>query len=190
MRRNVLLAVVALAAAFGGYFFARAMSTPGAPESARAAPAGYADTVRSAEELLGQRRPDFELEDISGRTVTADGFDGSIWLVNFWATWCAPCVEEMPMLSDLQERYAGDGLKIVGIALDDPDRARAFAQELGIGYTILLGRADAVITGRRYGNATGMLPFSVLVDASGTIRWTHLGALDREDLEEKFQALR
>ena len=94
------------------------------------------------------------------------------------------------MLSDLQERYAGDGLKIVGIALDDPDRARAFAQELGIGYTILLGRADAVITGRRYGNATGMLPFSVLVDASGTIRWTHLGALDREDLEEKFQALR
>lgn len=94
------------------------------------------------------------------------------------------------MLSELQAEYGDGGVHIVGVALDDPDRARAFAEDLAVEYTVLLGRADAVITGRRYGNAAGLLPFSVLVDAHGVIRWTHLGALEREVLEEKIQSLR
>lgn len=191
MKRNLLLAAVALAAALGGYFLARVLDPGGGTGTPAAAPSAHPTaTVRSADELLGQRRPDFTLEDGSGQPVSAADFDGSIWLVNFWASWCAPCVEEMPMLSDLQQKYEDSGVRIVGIALDDPDRARAFAEQLGVDYTILFGRADAVVTGRRYGNATGLLPFSVLVDAGGTIRWTHLGALERDLLESRIGSLR
>ena len=146
--------------------------------------------VLSADELLGQRRPDFTLSDSNGILISASDFEGDVWLVNFWATWCTPCVEEMPMLSLLQQEYAGQGVKIVGIALDDAERAREFATGMAISYPILVGQADVVVTGRRYGNNTGMLPFSVLIDANGIIRWTHLGPLTRKELKEQIQALR
>ena len=94
------------------------------------------------------------------------------------------------MLSRLQQKYAGEGVKIIGIALDDADRAREFAADLSIKYPILVGQADVVLTSRRFGNTTGMLPFSVLVDANGIIRWTRLGVLTREELEAQIQALR
>ncbi len=90
------------------------------------------------------------------------------------------------MLSQLQQDYAGMGLRVVGIALDDPERASEFAADLGIDYPVLVGKTDVVLTGRRYGNATGMLPFSVLVDATGIIRWSHLGAISHEALVQQL----
>jgi thiol-disulfide isomerase/thioredoxin len=111
-------------------------------------------------------------------------------LLNFWATWCAPCVEEMPMLSRLQRDYSGRGLRVVGITVDDPVRARAFAQDLGLDYPLLFGTGEAMLVGRRYGNASGMLPFSVLIDAAGVVRWTHLGAIRREQLETQLAELK
>ena len=192
MRKNfIILAVVALMASSGGYFLARFLSP--SPESGIPGPglAGVEVTpAPSADRLVGQRRPDFMLSDINGSPVSASDFEGDVWLANFWATWCKPCVEEMPMLSLLQQEYAGQGVKIVGIALDDADRARDFAARMAISYPILVGQADVVMTGRSYGNSTGMLPFSVLIDADGIIQWTRLGALNREELEEQIQALR
>jgi peroxiredoxin len=96
----------------------------------------------------------------------------------------------MPMLSLLQRDWSDRGVKIVGIALDDADRAREFVADMAIDYPILVGMADVVVTGRRYGNSTGLLPFSVLVDTDGIIRWTRLGALEREELERQILALR
>ncbi len=93
------------------------------------------------------------------------------------------------MLSELQGQFANEGVKIVGIALDDAERAADFASDLGIDYPVLVGQTDVVITGRRFGNATGMLPFSVLVDTSGIVRWTHLGALSRNVLETEIRSL-
>jgi len=182
------MAAVAVMAASGGYFFAMRLSpspTPG-PPAERFAPGA----VPAPENLLGQRRPDFSLADSAGQRVSADRFDGQVLLVNFWATWCAPCIEEMPMLSQFQRDYAGQGVAVVGIALDDPRRAQEFARELGVGYTLLFGLADAMVVGRRYGNRAGMLPYSVLVDAAGIIRWTRLGILDRGELEAQLTALR
>ncbi len=192
MRKTfIIMAVVAFIAASGGYFLARFFSPP--IDSATLGP-GMAVVAATptlpADDLLGQRRPDFTLSDINGAPVSASNFEGDIWLVNFWATWCAPCVEEMPMLSQLQQEYAGQGVKIVGIALDDAERASQFASDMAISYPILVGQADVVVTGRRYGNNTGMLPFSVLIDTKGIIRWTHLGPLTREDLKAQIQALR
>ena len=87
------------------------------------------------------------------------------------------------MLSQLQIDRRESGLNVVGIALDDPDRAAEFAAAMDLSYPILLGSTDVVLTGRRYGNRSGMLPFSVLVDSAGIIRWSHLGALEAHQLE-------
>ena len=170
-RQLLALLAVAVLAAAGGFFAAKHFAGAGDP-----APAGV-------ETLVGQARPDFRHPDLDGRMREAADFDGALTLVNFWATWCAPCVEEMPMLSELQDRYRDRGFRVVGIALDERDRAAAFARDLGITYPVLLGEADVVVTSRRYGNTTGMLPYSVLVDAKGVVRWLRLGALERAQLE-------
>ena len=192
MRKNfIIMVVVAFIASSGGYFLAKFLISPPEPAIPGPGPAAVAMTpALSADDLLGQRRPDFTLSDINGLPVSASDFEGNVWLVNFWATWCTPCVEEMPMLSRLQQEVAGQGVKIVGIALDDEHRASEFAANMAISYPILVGQADVVITGRQYGNNTGMLPFSVLIDTNGIIQWTHLGPLSREDLEHQIQQLR
>jgi peroxiredoxin len=94
------------------------------------------------------------------------------------------------MLSRLQQDYEELGLRVVGIALDDPDDAREFADSLSIDYPVLVGLTDVVLVGRKYGNRSGMLPYTVLVDAEGIIRWTHLGALDRENLDQQIDLLK
>jgi thiol-disulfide isomerase/thioredoxin len=186
VRKNYLImAVVALMAGSGGYFFAMITEPASRPSLAPM----DVDPGPAVEDLVGQRRPDFTLFDTLGTPVSASDFDGHVWLANFWATWCTPCVEEMPMLSSLQQDYADQGVKIVGIALDDARRASEFAAGLGISYRVLVGSTDVVITGRQFGNATGMLPFSVLIDAAGNIRWTRLGALSGEELEAQIQLL-
>lgn len=182
------MAAVAVMAASGGYFFAMRLSPP--PNPGPPAERLERGAVPAPENLLGQRRPDFSLADATGQLVSADSFHGQVLLVNFWATWCTPCVEEMPMLSQFQRDYAGQGVAVVGIALDDPRRAQEFARELGVGYTLLFGLADAMVVGRHYGNRAGMLPYSVLVDAGGVIRWTRLGVLHRGELEAQLTALR
>ena len=184
------MAAVAIMAATGGYFVAMVLS-PGENQPARMSTQMAAEAIKANEvkDLLGQRRPDFELVDTRGAVVSAADFDGRVLLINFWAAWCKPCIDEMPMLSLLQKEYADRGLSVVGIALDDADRAREFASGMDISYTILLGSTDAVLTGRRYGNHAGMLPFSVLVDSQGIIKWSYLGALDKEKLESELLAL-
>lgn len=188
MRRSVVIIVaVAILAAGSGYFVARLISPPPGPGqgSGRLEPS----VLPSPEDMVGQRRPDFRLADASGQFVSAERFDGNVLLVNFWATWCDPCVEEMPMLAQLQRDFADRGLAVVGIALDEPGRARAFAESLGIDYHLLFGLADAMVVGRRYGNHSGMLPYTVLVDADGTIRWTRLGVLERSQVEAQLAAM-
>ena len=172
----VILVMVAVLAATGGYFVAMKF----APEMG----AAQEDTG-----LIGQHRPEFNHRDLNGKMVSPANFEGKVLLVNFWATWCAPCVEEMPMLSELQEGKSGGDLQVIGIAIDDPARAAGFARDMGLSYPVLLGEADVVITGKRYGNDSGMLPFSVLIDKQGVVRWTHLGALDFEDLGREIKNL-
>ena len=181
---------VAVMAASGGYFVAMILSPPESPTpSAERLTPGNDLTGPAPEDLIGQRRPDFSLADETGRLLSAEQFDGQVLLVNFWATWCTPCVEEMPMLSQLHRDLAGQGFAVVGIALDDPGRAQKFARELEISYPALFGLADAMLVGRRYGNRAGMLPYSVLGDARGIIRWTRLGTLDRSQIEAQLAAL-
>lgn len=137
---------------------------------------------------VGDRRPAFRHAGIDGRFWRARDFDGAPVLINFWATWCAPCVREMPLL-DAVNKERGDRLRVVGIAIDEPGAAARFAERLGIDYPVLIGTDDVRETLARYGNAGGMLPYSVLVDAAGIVRWTHLGELERSMLEDALSEL-
>ncbi len=181
------MAAVAIMAASGGYFVAMVMS----PEPAWQGHSPMTDALpdKQTEDLLGQPRPDFELNDLNGAVVSATDFEGNILLINFWASWCKPCIEEIPMLSRLQTSYSERGVQIVGIALDDPLKAKEFASVLVINYPILVGSTDTILTGLRYGNRSGMLPYSVLVGADGLIKWAYLGALSEQELEEQIIAL-
>jgi thiol-disulfide isomerase/thioredoxin len=188
-RQLVSIAAVAIVAAGAGYMAARLLTLKDEPVGQAAQPPVVeAKPVVDTLQLVGKRRPGFSLTDADGRKVSAEAYDGRVLLINFWATWCAPCVEEMPMLAQFQREHAAR-LTVAGIAIDEPGRAREFARELGVDYPLLFGLPEAMLVGRRYGNHSGMLPYSVLVDASGVVRWTRLGALDREQLESQLAAL-
>lgn len=166
------IGLIALAAALAGFYLSTMYFNEPLPAS-RLSPGGV---------MVGNERPDFRLGSSTGEFVTASDFDGKALLINFWATWCEPCKREMPMLMELQEHYAPQGLQIVGIALDDVQSARNFARDYDIGYTILVGGGDVMQTSLTYGNVDGVLPYSVLVDRHGIIRWQYIGEIPRAEI--------
>jgi len=157
------------------------LTQPGTPTAAN----GNPDETYAG---VGDRRPDFTHAGVNGQLWRADDFDGRPTLVNFWATWCKPCLREMPLLQSLSETYS-EQLDVVGIAIDDPGQVGEFVAELGISYPILIGTSDVRETQRGFGNPDGMLPYSVVVDAGGIIRWRHLGELDQPMLDEALRPL-
>ncbi len=98
-------------------------------------------------------------------------------MVNFWATWCAPCRDEMPQFVRAQGEFGQRGLQFVGIAVDEPAKVRQFAQEIGLNYPALIGGFGAMELSKVYGNRLMALPFTVVVDRSGRIVHTQLGPL-------------
>jgi len=141
-------------------------------------------TAGTKQLVVGELRPDFRLGSTTGSFISAADFPGKVLLINFWATWCAPCRKEMPMLMALQEQNAAAGLQIIGIALDDMQNVRDFILELGIEYPILVGEGDVMQTNHDYGNLTGTLPYSVLVDRDGIIRWQYTGEIRRGEITQ------
>lgn len=129
--------------------------------------------------IVGERgriMPDMTVRDLDGRAVALPAaWAGRTTLVNVWATWCAPCLKEMPELQAFAHKQASNGTQVVGIALDDDTAVRAFLQAHAIGYPSLVdipGPADA---GVRLGNPAGVLPYSVLVAPDGRLLKTRIG---------------
>lgn len=120
------------------------------------------------------------LRSSDGRPLTLAQFRGRTVLVNFWATWCAPCRKEMPDLNRLAAQLDAKRAVILGIAADDPAAVQTFVDKLAIRYPIASGDADAVFAWTaKLGNAAEGLPFTVLLDRDGTVRWRQSGgALD------------
>ncbi|MBP7640553.1 MAG: redoxin domain-containing protein [Thauera sp.] len=171
-RTTLLIIVVAILGALAGFWAGGALNpTPRALQVN--APAALA---------VGDAAPDFALPDLSGATRTLAEFRGRPLLINFWATWCAPCVEEMPLLAALRARHADTGLEVIGIALDDPAAVRAFVADLAIDYPILLDVPGRMDTSARYGDTQGVLPYSVLVDAQGRIAGVRAGSFSEASL--------
>ena len=134
-----------------------------------------------APDVIDSRRPDFSLPDRAGDTRSIGDFSNRVVLLNFWATWCPPCLEEIPALDGLHQELGDEGLSVVGVALEYAEPVDAFADEHDVGYPLLIGGREAFDIAAEYGNGRGTLPYSVVIDRSGTIRATHQGALTREE---------
>ena len=141
------------------------------------------------QEQQGVPRPAFVLPDTEGQRRSIAEWDGQVVVLNFWATWCAPCREEIPLFIELQKRYGEQGLQFVGVAVDRPQAAAAFAEEIGMNYPTLHGIQAAMEIGTRYGNDRGTLPFTVIIDRTGRIRHVFTRQVHREDIEPVIRQL-
>ena len=136
---------------------------------------------------VGSRGPDISLPDLDGRPQSLSRWQGKLVLVNFWASWCAPCREEMPLLDHAQQRLAARGLQIVGIASDNPAATRAFLVRHPVRYPILVDDPGAARNGRDvsldYGNTRGVLPYTVLVGRDGKVLAQRFGNFTASGLD-------
>jgi len=148
-----------------------------------------------AERLVGarsggeERRPDFALPDIEGRQRAISEWDGQVVVLNFWGSWCPPCLKEIPIFNALQREHGAAGLQFVGVAIDRLEDARRFADESELAYPSMVGVAEAMAVGERYGNTEGVVPYTVLIDRDGVIRHRLRGEVSREQLEPLILAL-
>jgi peroxiredoxin len=123
------------------------------------------------------------LPDASGKEQALAQWRGKVLVVNFWATWCAPCLEEMPEFVHAQAEYGARGLQFIGIAIDDAQKAAQFAERLHLNYPTLIGGYGAVELSKTLGNTLAALPFSVILDRQGTVIHTQLGRLKPDRLQ-------
>ena len=130
--------------------------------------------------------PDFTLPQLDGRDLRLSSYRGKLVLLDFWASWCAPCREETPHLIELQNKYGGRGLQIIGVSMDDsPDPARAFYQQFHMNYPVAMGNAK---TGELYGGVLG-LPIAFLIKRDGRIYAKHIGATDPAVFDKEIATL-
>lgn len=129
------------------------------------------------------------LHDLDGKPHTLAEWRGRVVVLNFWATWCPPCREEMPEFSRLQREFGKRGLQFVGVAIDDPEEVRAFLKEHPVDYPILLGDERAPEWADRLGNRLSALPFSVVFDQDGKLIEAHTGVFERKRILEIIQPL-
>jgi len=148
-----------------------------------------ARTDSSTSTLVGQARPDFFLKDFRGESRRISEWKGKVLLLNFWATWCPPCQKEIPELIALQEDYKQEGLQIVGIAIDELGATQEFANKAGINYPTLTGEAEAIQVALSYGNTSGALPYTVIVDRNNRIAFTQPGQVHRDKIENLIRRL-
>ena len=120
--------------------------------------------------------PQPALTDLQGEPFLLDDYRGRVVLLNFWATWCAPCLREMPELDRVAGEIDPERAVVLGVAADDPDEVSKFVEKLRIGYRVASGNPDDVFAWTAaLGNAALGLPFSVLLDAAGDVRWLKSG---------------
>ncbi len=140
---------------------------------------GVAATASSS--LTGQTAPDFALRSSEGSNLRLSEYRGEVVMINFWATWCGPCRQEMPLLDDLYTRYERVGFKLLGVNIDDDSRrAMRMVEELGVSFPVLFDESKDV--SRLYQDEA--MPVTVLVDRSGTVRHVHHGY--KPGYEEKY----
>ncbi|ALD91562.1 Thiol-disulfide isomerase and thioredoxins [Cupriavidus gilardii CR3] len=123
-----------------------------------------------------------ELPDADGKPIRMDTLRGKTVVVNFWAPWCGPCVEEMPDLTALHQEYQSRGVEFVGIGIDSASNIREFVQKVPVAYPLAVaGFAGTELT-RSFGNAAGGLPYTVVIDAEGVVRLRKMGRVMPDEL--------
>jgi peroxiredoxin len=172
----LLIIAVALLGLGGGFILNQWLSQP----PATPAPISQAES---------DQRPAFTLLDVEDKPRSISDWDGQVILVNFWATWCPPCVREIPAFNQLYESYKDKGFTIIGIALDNKQDVIDFIDPMSVEYPILLGDQQGIKLTQDYGNRLGVLPFSVIIDRQGRIIERHRNEMTFEEAEQLVKPL-
>jgi thiol-disulfide isomerase/thioredoxin len=168
------LVVIAGLAGFGAFLASRNLLAP--EPLPLPAPASHPAAIP-------ERRPDIKLADRDGKLRALSEWDGKALVVNFWATWCAPCRREIPMLNDLAREQRAHGVEVIGIAVDFREDVLKYLQKMPIDYTVLIGEQDGLDAARAFGIEAIGLPFTAFIDRSGRIATIHVGELHRPQAE-------
>ena len=129
-------------------------------------------------------RPSFALPDVSGVERNFSEWDGKNRIVNFWATWCAPCRREIPLLKAFQDQQGNNGFQVIGIAVDFPDAVANYAEAAQFNYPVLVGEQDAMAIAESSGVEFVGLPFTMFVTSDGELLSAYIGELHQSHLDE------
>ncbi len=178
MRKRFVILTLALATAMGafaGYYVKYHLPASG---------------VSAQSDLINSKRAEFALLDYDDKQVSVGAWDGNVIMLNFWASWCPPCRREIPGFSQVRELYHDDGFEVIGIAIDDKEKAEAFLQAMpDVKYPQLVGYNDAIAVAKLFGNKHGGLPYSVIIDSEGIIRFIKAGELSKDELIDQVEPL-
>jgi thiol-disulfide isomerase/thioredoxin len=166
MKRSLLIFTIAVAAFVAGVSVRGLLSSP----------------LESADLKHQSRLPQFSLLDLSNKPHDIKEWEGKVLVINFWATWCPPCLKEMPEFVALQNEYQDKGLQFIGIALDEPEPVKEFIDSHKITYPVLLGGDQGMAIAHGMGNVVNTVPFTVIIDRKGNIIQRQMGTLSREQL--------
>lgn len=142
----------------------------------------FGGALLRAEPVPPTPAPTWTLQDLDGNSVSSDQFKGKVVVVDFWATWCPPCREEIPGYIALQEKYGKDDLVIIGVSLDraGPAKVKQFAEKFGINYPLVMGNSETVAA---FGGFNA-IPTTFIIDRTGTIRDRKTGAVEAAEYEK------
>lgn len=146
-------------------------------------------TSPSAEAAQSRTAWSLTLPDASGRLQPLAQWRGQVLALNFWATWCPPCREEMPVFSQAQATFGPHGVQVVGVSIDTPGNVTRFEAERPVGYPLLIGGPDLLALSAAWGNSAQAMPFTAFFDRDGQLAAVHLGPLTERALAQQFRAL-
>ena len=190
----IAVAVIAAAAGFGIYQFgiaprANPEQASTATQSAPAPSEAEAEADASADGLP-ETLPDFTLANLEGQPQSIRSWEGKSMIVNFWATWCAPCRREIPLLNKINAEHGAEGFQIVGVAVDFRDDVLKYAKEIGIDYPLLIGEQDGLEAVTKFGRGSLGFPFTVFTDNQQRLVLFHLGEIHPPQAEVMMAAVR
>jgi len=171
--KNLLLLITAVLALAGGYWIAQSLRPSEQPAAALTFGGG---------EMI-----DFTLPDLDGKKRSLHEWRGKVIVLNFWATWCPPCREEIPLFTALQKKHPEGGLQVIGVAIDDKTAVLVFRQFVSMNYPVLIGDDDTLKLVAQYGNRMGSLPYTVIIDRNGSIVARKLGEITQIELDSLIE---
>ena len=164
-KKIILPAIIALIALVAGIFVQRAAQTP-------------------VESVTAQPALDFSFPDVNDKMLAISDWRGKVLVINFWATWCAPCLQEIPEFMKLQAEYQARGLQFIGVAIDEKQPVQAYLQRIDINYPVMLAGDAGIALSQQLGNVINAVPFTLIVNQAGQIVYRQPGELSNAQILE------
>jgi thiol-disulfide isomerase/thioredoxin len=171
MKKNIVLALVALVALAAGLAVQKFIREP-------------VENPAPVQQAL-----DFNFPDVNDNMLAISAWRGKVLVINFWATWCAPCLQEIPEFMKLQAEYQDRGLQFVGVAIDEKQPVQAYLQKVGINYPVMVAGDAGIALSQQLGNVINAVPFTLMVNKSGQVVHRQPGELSNEQILEYVQPL-